>query len=59
MHLFSGPIDVDAYAAEASAAKPAVRSTGGVAELRERVERLEAELAELKQRLGTMSRPDG
>jgi len=58
MHLFSGPVDVDAYAAGASAPKPAARSTGGVAELRERVERLEAELAELKEQLGLTSRPD-
>ena len=51
MHLFSGPVDTEAYAAAASTAKPASPSTGGVADLRERVERLEAELAEVKRRL--------
>jgi len=52
MHLFSGPVDVEAHVAEASAAKPAATSRGGVAELTERVDRLEAELAELKKQLG-------
>jgi len=52
MHLFYGPVDVDAYAAEASAAKPAAASGGGLAELRERVDRLEAEIAGLKEQLG-------
>ncbi len=54
MHLFSGPVDVDAYAADASARAPAPSSSrgGGVADLTERVERLEAELAELKKQLG-------
>lgn len=52
MHLFSGPVDVEAHVAQASAAKPAATSRGGVAELTERVERLEAELAELKKQLG-------
>jgi uncharacterized protein YceH (UPF0502 family) len=52
MHLFHGPVDVEAYAAEASTAKPAAPSRGGVAELTERVERLERELAELREQLG-------
>ena len=52
MHLFSGPIDIDAHAAQAAAAKPASSSRGGVAELAERVDRLEAELADLKKQLG-------
>jgi hypothetical protein len=52
MHLFSGPVDVEAHFAQASAAKPAATSRGGVAELTERVDRLEAELAELKKQLG-------
>ena len=52
MHLFSGPIDVEAHVARASAAKPAAAPRGGVADLTERVERLEAELAELKKQLG-------
>jgi uncharacterized protein YceH (UPF0502 family) len=53
MHLFCGPVDIDAHVAEASAARPAAASPrGGVAELTERVERLEAELEELKKKLG-------
>ena len=52
MHLFSGPVDIEAHAAQASAARPAASPRGGVAELTERVERLEAELAELKEQLG-------
>jgi len=52
MHLFSGPVDVEAHVAQASAAKPAATPRGGLAELSERVERLEAELAELKKQLG-------
>jgi len=49
MHLFCGPIDVEAYVAEAESSKgtrPTSRSN--VAELEERVERLEAEVARLK-----------
>ena len=53
MHLFSGPVDIDAHVAEASAARPAASPrSGGMAELTERVDRLEAELAELKKQLG-------
>jgi uncharacterized protein YceH (UPF0502 family) len=52
MHLFSGPVDVEAHVAQASAGKPASSPRGGVAELTERVERLEAELADLKKQLG-------
>ena len=51
MHLFGGPVDVDAYASQA----PAERSTSGrvsVSELSERVSRLEAELAAIKEQLG-------
>lgn len=55
MHLFSGPVDIEAYAAAASTAKPATVSTGGLAELRDRVERLEAELAEVREHLGLSS----
>ena len=53
MHLFCGPVDIDAHIAEASAAKPAAApQRGGIAELAERVDRLEAELAELKKKWG-------
>jgi uncharacterized protein YceH (UPF0502 family) len=52
MHLFSGPVDLEAHASEARAAKPAASSARvSVAELSERVARLEAEVAELKKRL--------
>lgn len=53
MHLFCGPVDIEARVAEAAAAKPAAApQRGGVAELTERVDRLEVELAELKKQLG-------
>ena len=56
MHLFGGPIDADAHAAAAEAARPAATpKRGGLAELSERVERLEAEVAELKEQLGVQS----
>ena len=51
MHLFSGPVDVEAYASLA----PAERSSSGrasVTDLTERVSRLEAELAAIKEQLG-------
>ncbi|MDX1498958.1 MAG: DUF480 domain-containing protein [Woeseiaceae bacterium] len=53
MHLFSGPVDVAAPADEESDSRPqpaAPRTS--VADLAQRVERLEAELAELKRKLG-------
>ena len=52
MHLFCGPVDIEAHVAEARAAKSAAPQRGGIAELTERVERLEAELAALKEQLG-------
>ncbi|MDJ0759048.1 MAG: DUF480 domain-containing protein [Woeseiaceae bacterium] len=54
MHLFSGPIDIDAYAADVQARAPASSSPrrSDIAALTERVDRLEDELAELKKRLG-------
>ncbi len=49
MHLFSGPVDVEAHAEQALAAKPVAGSAASnIAELSERVEKLEAEVAELK-----------
>jgi uncharacterized protein YceH (UPF0502 family) len=52
MHLFGGPIDVDAHVSQAeatAAASPSARVNS--ADLLERVEKLEAEVAELKSRL--------
>lgn len=51
-HLFCGPVDTEAYASQALAAKsPAVSPRGSLLELTDRVDALEAELAELKARL--------
>ena len=51
MHLFGGPIDVEALATQAQAAKPSETSARiSVAELAERISKLEEELAELKAR---------
>ncbi len=52
MHLFCGPVDVEAHIAAAGAAKATSPARGGVAELAERVEKLEAELAGIKAHLG-------
>ncbi len=52
MHLFAGPVDMDKYAAQAEVARSSASSQRrNVDELAERVDRLEAELAELKARL--------
>lgn len=48
MHLFSGPVDIDAYAAQAQSAKPAGSGRTSVGALEERVQLLEAEVARLK-----------
>ena len=53
MHLFSGPVDVEAHAARAQVAKtssPAERTS--VAELAERVSQLETVVAEIQAQLG-------
>jgi uncharacterized protein YceH (UPF0502 family) len=56
MHLFSGPVDVEAHVAEAAATRPAAPSPrGSVAELTARVEKLEAEVEALKKQLGVGS----
>ena len=57
MHLFYGPVDVEAYAEEAAsrpvtAARPDSPQQEAVAALTARVERLEAEVASLKGQLG-------
>jgi uncharacterized protein YceH (UPF0502 family) len=54
MHLFSGPVDVEAHVSQAQSAA-AESSAGRVssADLLERVEKLEAEVAELKSRLSS------
>ena len=54
MHLFSGPVDVEAHASQAQS----VMATGNservnVSDLAERISRLEAEVAELKEQLKT------
>ena len=52
MHLFSGEIDVEAYATQAATTSgPAERSS--VSSLTQRVEALEAEVAELKRQLNS------
>jgi hypothetical protein len=49
MHLFSGPVDIEARTQQALAARPAgARSRDSVAELTDRVAKLEQEVAELK-----------
>jgi uncharacterized protein YceH (UPF0502 family) len=54
MHLFSGPIDVAAHASQAQAAMAAGTSERiSVSELAQRVSRLEAEVAELKEQIKT------
>jgi uncharacterized protein YceH (UPF0502 family) len=50
MHLFSGPVDVQALAEEVEA-EAATPGRSRVAELEQRVEQLEAEVAELRQRI--------
>jgi uncharacterized protein YceH (UPF0502 family) len=56
MHLFGGPVDVEAYASTAEAGRPAAVAGHGsgadLSELSERVSKLEEELAELKKQLG-------
>ena len=53
MHLFSGPVDVEAHAAQANEARASrPPSKGGDPELEARVERLEQEVASLKEQLG-------
>jgi uncharacterized protein YceH (UPF0502 family) len=53
MHLFCGPVDVEAYASEAQAARPA-QARSSVADLEERVSRLEAEIDQIKQQIDSI-----
>jgi uncharacterized protein YceH (UPF0502 family) len=56
MHLFAGPVDIEAHVSAAKENKPAAASQrGAVAELTERVDRLESELAVLKEQLGVQT----
>lgn len=52
MHLFSGPVDVEAHAIKAMAATTSERV--GVSGLEQRIEKLEAEVAELKEQLKSL-----
>jgi len=52
MHLFSGPVDVEAHTSQAQAAsKSGSPERHSMAELAERIDRLEAEVAELKEQM--------
>jgi uncharacterized protein YceH (UPF0502 family) len=52
MHLFCGPVDVEAYVVEARSSKAASSPRrDSIAQLEERITRLEEEVAELKKRL--------
>ena len=53
MHLFSGDVDIEAHAAGAREEKATgSRERHSVAELEERISRLEAEVAALREKLG-------
>ncbi|HNP36122.1 MAG TPA: DUF480 domain-containing protein [Woeseiaceae bacterium] len=52
MHLFSGPVDVEAAAASAAEKAQSEQKRGSSSDLAARVTQLESELAELKERLG-------
>ena len=55
MHLFAGPVDVDAYASEAQASRESESTPRtSVAELTQRVSDLEEEVAELKRKLDNL-----
>ncbi len=52
MHLFSGPVDIEAYRSQERAEKPAGSTASGtMSDLADRVATLEADVAELKARL--------
>jgi uncharacterized protein YceH (UPF0502 family) len=52
MHLFSGPVDVEAHVAQAASTSAASERSNG-SSLAQRVEALEAEVAELKRQLNS------
>lgn len=52
LHLFSGPVDLEAYARQVEAAAPSTAPRNSVAELAARIERLETDVEELRRRLG-------
>ena len=52
MHLFSGPVDIEAYVQQAPATRSSDRES--VSELAQRVETLEAEVAELRKQLNAL-----
>jgi len=51
MHLFGGPVDVESYEPPARVDRPAPTARTDIADLAERVSRLEAEIESLKARL--------
>jgi uncharacterized protein YceH (UPF0502 family) len=56
MHLFCGPVDIEAHVSKAQAARPPGSSERvSVAELAARVSQLESEVAELKEQLASRS----
>jgi uncharacterized protein YceH (UPF0502 family) len=56
MHLFCGPVDIEAHERHAQVARPPGSSERvSVAELAARVRQLESEVAELKEQLGSLS----
>lgn len=56
MHLFCGPVDIEAHRSQAQAARPPGSSERvSVAELAARVSQLESEVEELKDQLGALS----
>ncbi len=56
MHLFSGPVDMEAYASAAAVSERPITSSErvSVADLAQRVGDLEQEVAELRQLLETL-----
>jgi uncharacterized protein len=52
MHLFSGPVDVEAYASQSPEERRAAPQRTSVADLEARVSRLEAELSAIRKELG-------